>query len=385
MVAGKNLYRGISKWILPKLNCVCLDRETADPLYFDTFFRCQEKIIDKGIDYEIFLQPGRSYTGEMHEKSAATVLLHKLIEYKIDNPKKEIMIQPISLSHTLIPEDKDMTMSNAVKQFVTKYDMLVDDLFESIKKESNKKKVAAKVLARHVKEIDFADHELFFTVVEQFRNYKGAQSVKEVIEAARNKDILSELMLYRREYSKGGELPIYCTFHKPVLFEEYIVRSALAHPLPKLYSWASSFYEKKEFKNDSIERFWKRVVEKGEQKRIKNLKKNLGAMIIEDIGAKKKVLGNQIFAYSALITSDGNWVDSNRCEFIVQSLQATLKDYNLEDYLRTHSSPEVMQNSIDFYLNRDILDKKENHIYIRDKEVLQQYANRINHLVNKLD
>ncbi len=111
-IAGKNLFHGPFRHILPKLKGICLDRVRANPknlrsrenvLYLSTFYDyVMEDLIKKGEAITIFPEGGRSYDGRILPLSHGVFAIAKRA---LQQPGGRVALVPASISYDRVTED----------------------------------------------------------------------------------------------------------------------------------------------------------------------------------------------------------------------------------------------------------------------------------------
>ncbi|MCX7847246.1 MAG: 1-acyl-sn-glycerol-3-phosphate acyltransferase [bacterium] len=111
-IAGKNLFHGLFRHLLPLLKGVCLDRVRANPanlrshenlLYLSTFYDyIMKEVIERGDAVVIFPEAGRSYDGRV---LPLTLGVFGIAKRALQLPEHRVAIVPVSISYDRVTED----------------------------------------------------------------------------------------------------------------------------------------------------------------------------------------------------------------------------------------------------------------------------------------
>ncbi|MBN2808195.1 MAG: 1-acyl-sn-glycerol-3-phosphate acyltransferase [Deltaproteobacteria bacterium] len=111
VIAGSNLYRGISRKILPKLNVCQLKRDDmiekkikwlGNPLYIETFKQHNQYMWLHNEPYLFYPEGGRSRSGKILKPKVG--IIKNIFEF-VEKRDRSVYFVPISLSYTCVPED----------------------------------------------------------------------------------------------------------------------------------------------------------------------------------------------------------------------------------------------------------------------------------------
>ncbi len=128
IVAGANLYRGISKKILPKLNAEKLRRDyirenfkwLQNPLYKMCFEKYNRYIWRKNEPFLFYIEGGRSRDGRISKPKYG--IISDIIKF-LKEEKRICYFVPITISYTVVPEDIELINSKYGKN-ITEKDLL---------------------------------------------------------------------------------------------------------------------------------------------------------------------------------------------------------------------------------------------------------------------
>ncbi len=132
IVAGANLYRGVSKKILPKANCYKLQREyiygdvkwLSNPLYNMVFKKYNYYLWKHNEPFLFYIEGTRSRDGKI--LSPKYGFLKEIVKFIEENKTKAYFI-PVSLSYTVVPEDLELVESLKGKN-ISQKDLLTQNL-----------------------------------------------------------------------------------------------------------------------------------------------------------------------------------------------------------------------------------------------------------------
>lgn len=111
VIAGSNLYRGISAKILPKLNVCQLKRDDmiekkikwlGNPIYIETFKQHNQYMWLHNEPYLFYPEGGRSRSGKILKPKVG--IIKNVFEF-VANTRHRVHFVPLSLSYTCVPED----------------------------------------------------------------------------------------------------------------------------------------------------------------------------------------------------------------------------------------------------------------------------------------
>ena len=111
VIAGSNLYRGISAKILPKLNVCQLKRDDmiekkikwlGNPIYIETFKQHNQYMWLHNEPYLFYPEGGRSRSGKILKPKVG--IIKNVFEF-VENTRRRVHFVPLSLSYTCVPED----------------------------------------------------------------------------------------------------------------------------------------------------------------------------------------------------------------------------------------------------------------------------------------
>jgi len=122
-IAGKNLFHGLFRHLLPRLKGICLDRVRANPknlrsrenvLYLSTFYDyILEDVMRKGDALTIFPEGGRSYDGRILPLSLGVFAIAKRALAK---PGDRVALVPVSVSYDRVTEDDRFSLMGEKKE-----------------------------------------------------------------------------------------------------------------------------------------------------------------------------------------------------------------------------------------------------------------------------
>ncbi len=132
IVAGANLYRGVSRKILPKANCYKLQRDyihgdvkwLSNPLYNTVFKRYNYYLWSHNEPFLFYIEGTRSRDGKI--LSPKYGFLKEILKF-IEEYKTAAYFVPISISYTVVPEDTDLVKSLKGKN-ISQKDILTQNL-----------------------------------------------------------------------------------------------------------------------------------------------------------------------------------------------------------------------------------------------------------------
>ncbi len=111
VIAGSNLYRGVSKKILPKINVCQIKRDDmiekkikwlGNPIYIETFKQHNQYMWLHNEPYLFYPEGGRSRTGKILTPKVG--IIKNIFDF-IKTEQRKVHFVPLSLSYTSVPED----------------------------------------------------------------------------------------------------------------------------------------------------------------------------------------------------------------------------------------------------------------------------------------
>lgn len=111
VIAGSNLYRGVSKKILPKVNVCQIKRDDmierkikwlGNPVYIETFKQHNQYMWLHNEPYLFYPEGGRSRSGKILKPKVG--IIKNVFEFA-KNEQRRVHFIPLSLSYTTVPED----------------------------------------------------------------------------------------------------------------------------------------------------------------------------------------------------------------------------------------------------------------------------------------
>lgn len=111
VIAGSNLYRGISGKILPKLNVCQLKRDDmiekkikwlGNPIYIETFKQHNQYMWLHNEPYLFYPEGGRSRSGKILKPKVG--IIKNIFEF-VEKNRRSVHFVPLSLSYSCVPED----------------------------------------------------------------------------------------------------------------------------------------------------------------------------------------------------------------------------------------------------------------------------------------
>ena len=112
VIGGSNLYRGISKKILPKINVCQIKRDDmiekkikwlGNPVYIETFKQHNQYMWLHNEPYLFYPEGGRSRSGKILKPKVG--IIKNVFEF-VKNEQRRVHFVPLSLSYTTVPEDR---------------------------------------------------------------------------------------------------------------------------------------------------------------------------------------------------------------------------------------------------------------------------------------
>ena len=125
IVAGANLYRGASKYILPKANVEKLRRDfitdtfkwLQNPIYKLCFVKFNNYLWKNNEPYMFYIEGGRSRDGTISEPKYG--IISEIFSF-INNYKRNAYFIPITISYTIVPEDIELYEATKGKNITEK-------------------------------------------------------------------------------------------------------------------------------------------------------------------------------------------------------------------------------------------------------------------------
>ncbi len=111
VIGGSNLYRGISRKILPKINVCQIKRDDmiekkikwlGNPIYIETFKQHNQYMWLHNEPYLFYPEGGRSRSGKILKPKVG--IIKNVFEF-VKNEQRRVHFVPLSLSYTTVPED----------------------------------------------------------------------------------------------------------------------------------------------------------------------------------------------------------------------------------------------------------------------------------------
>ncbi len=132
IVAGANLYRGVSRKILPKANCYKLQRDyihgsvkwLSNPLYNMVFKKYNYYLWSHNEPFLFYIEGTRSRDGKILPPKYG--FLKEIVNF-VGEFKTKAYFVPISLSYTVVPEDLELVQSLRGKN-ISQKDLLTQNL-----------------------------------------------------------------------------------------------------------------------------------------------------------------------------------------------------------------------------------------------------------------
>jgi glycerol-3-phosphate O-acyltransferase len=122
-IAGKNLFHGLFRWLLPRLKGICLDRVRVSPknlrsrenlLYLSTFY---DYLMDEMMTREemitIFPEGGRSYDGRL---LPLTLGVFGIAKRALQHGAPRVAVVPVAVSYERVTEDARFDALHQAKQ-----------------------------------------------------------------------------------------------------------------------------------------------------------------------------------------------------------------------------------------------------------------------------
>lgn len=145
IVAGANLYRGISRKILPKANCYKLRRDylhgdvkwLSNPLYNMVFRKYNYYLWEHNEPFLFYIEGTRSRDGQILPPKLG--FIKEILKF-IEERDKVAYFVPVSLSYTVVPEDEELLKSikgkNISNKDIVTQNLALDKIYGSMKDSS---------------------------------------------------------------------------------------------------------------------------------------------------------------------------------------------------------------------------------------------------------
>jgi len=131
IAAGANLFRGVSNWIMPRVNAYKIRREHLgrdsrwfqnlkwfhNPVYRQVHQEYLYYLWDHNEPFMFYLEGTRSRDGRIGEPK--TGIMENLADY-VKKTGRQVYLVPVSLSYTIVPEDVDIEASRTGKNISEK-------------------------------------------------------------------------------------------------------------------------------------------------------------------------------------------------------------------------------------------------------------------------
>ncbi|MCK4378113.1 MAG: 1-acyl-sn-glycerol-3-phosphate acyltransferase, partial [Deltaproteobacteria bacterium] len=131
IAAGANLFRGVSNWIMPRVNAYKIRREHLgrdsrwfqnlkwfhNPVYRRVHTEYLQHAWDQNEPFMFYLEGTRSRDGRIGKPKKG--IMENLAEY-VENTGRQVYLVPVSLSYTIVPEDEDIEASRTGKNISEK-------------------------------------------------------------------------------------------------------------------------------------------------------------------------------------------------------------------------------------------------------------------------
>ena len=131
IAAGSNLFRGVSNWIMPRVNAYKIRREHLgrdsrwfqnlkwfhNPVYRQVHRKYLHYLWDHNEPFMFYIEGTRSRDGRIGKPK--TGIMEDLADY-VKNTGRQVYLVPVSLSYTIVPEDVDIEASRTGKNISEK-------------------------------------------------------------------------------------------------------------------------------------------------------------------------------------------------------------------------------------------------------------------------
>ncbi len=209
--------------------------------------------------------------------------------------------------------------------------------------------------AKQSKNIYLAKVSLAYTIVPEDMQLAEAYRLNKKIPP---EDLIANLDRYKRAYRDFDNVPIYVTFHEPVLLRHYIRDAGL--------------------KKGFFEKIARKITDS------KHLKSDIADRIIDEIGAEIKVFPNNVFANAVLAEYGRNNEFREQKIINLENIKNDfpllidhLKNRNLEKTPIEKKPEDIIDSALNYYKQRGIIDRENR---IANPDIIWQDANRILHL-----
>ncbi len=200
IVAGANLYRGVSKILLPKLNVEKLRRDfitdkskwLQNPLYSLCFKMYNNYLWKHNEPFLFYIEGGRSRDGIIGEPKYG--IISEIFNF-IKKEKKKSFFIPITISYTIVPEDVELYES-----FNGKKNISYGDLFYQLSKLNKEYRKFKKpyIYVKFLEPIEISPDTSL--------NYKDFS--KSLIELLRKNVVITPTYLLAKVLDENGELTL---------------------------------------------------------------------------------------------------------------------------------------------------------------------------------
>ncbi len=131
IAAGANLFRGVSNWIMPRLNAYKIRREHLgrdsrwfqnlkwfhNPVYRQVHREYLHYLWDHNEPFMFYIEGTRSRDGRIGKPKKG--IMENMADY-VKNTGRQVYLVPVSLSYTIVPEDVDIEASRTGKNISEK-------------------------------------------------------------------------------------------------------------------------------------------------------------------------------------------------------------------------------------------------------------------------
>jgi len=131
IAAGANLFRGVSSWILPRVNAYKIRREHLgrdsrwfqnlkwfhNPVYRQVHSEYLHYLWDHNEPFMFYIEGTRSRDGRIGKPKKG--IMEDMADY-VKNTGRQVYLVPVSLSYTIVPEDEDIEASRTGKNISQK-------------------------------------------------------------------------------------------------------------------------------------------------------------------------------------------------------------------------------------------------------------------------
>ncbi len=212
VIAGSNLYRGVSEKILPRLNVCQLKRDDmiekkikwlGNPIYIETFKQHNQYMWLHNEPYLFYPEGGRSRSGKILKPKVG--IIKNVFEF-VEKTSRSAYFVPLSLSYTCVPED--LAIEESRKGVNISYGDIIQQLVELNREYGRFKDTATyvnlglpmKVTANKIPDLEEFSDELMKRVRDGIRptpTYDVAPMILNLCEAGEKKNNFSiEELIY---------------------------------------------------------------------------------------------------------------------------------------------------------------------------------------------